>query len=369
MEYEQNNPNTIEIKDRILKSFSEETFKTLSRFPQQAKATMIKYYGNIINHISEDSGEIIPRSEYMDLLQRSAIITGPFLGCSRQSARQLLEGKEGLKRLSIFSHFIPFWSKFFMKRVVPIICTLATFYQLVFGWLLIVIVGSMNIRQEGNWLTSIILAVIIIIAYVFIIYELKEFKDAERTKREFLEDKIHIYDRFDRYNETLSTRIKAKYPTTRLFILDIKQIEEDNKKINRKINMTWWEYMVKEHHRYDIDIARICLTEKLKSNYPLLSRQFSLFCIPGEGGWVITTKEHMDRTVRVNCRGKDSFYRFSTTLGAIYGLAHLFTFDEKESKVVERSKSIHDFSLCSECTVEGHHRCKNSDCPLKSSYN
>lgn len=322
-----------------------------TEFPEEAVDALIGYLERYQAHLRTGT-EVMSRSEYMDLLQRSARATYSFLGCSRTCARALLWGKYGhpkwwqLSREKVAGIF-----RLVLLNVFPIIIACITLTYRIDTYLLSKI-------KSPHMLRGAFFVVMTVLFCVWVYYVYQEYRKKTPWKSISLSDARRVHRRFVQYNEELNDRAHTGYPTTRLFVLEPKEIEKDDQKINRKMNKSWWQVMVELHAKHNIEVARISLTDKLKAEFPDLAYQFSIFTTPGRGGWAIVLEdEHLPRVVRVGMKGKTDVYRrFSTLCANIRGFAERYVADENEG-IRESRKRIHDISRCLSCPEEGDPFC------------
>lgn len=340
-------------------------FKNLNRnlsfeYPHEAIEALIKHFENYQSHLSRD-GDVMSRKEYMNLLQGSADLSYIFLGSSRSSARELLWGKYGFPKwwYSLRERLF-IYLKFTILNVIPIIFTCAT---ITYSAHKLFFVDPNTLQQIKG--AFYLMMIIIFCLWIYFAYQ----QWRKNIPQEFItqDDARNIYSRFTEYNEKVRDRPNSKFPTLRLFVLDRKEINKDQKKINRKVNKTWWQVLVEHHSNNNIKIGLICLTNELRKEHPELLNQFSLFIIPGKGGWAIILKEeHLPQVVHICIKGTEVGHTYGGLCRAIRGLARMYILDE-ESGIKETKARIPDISKCPNCPDDGNELCKmidfNKDCP------
>lgn len=330
--------------------------------PGEGIFALTEYYEGHMSHLSGDDGEIAPTSEYMDLLQKSAETCHAFFACSRMSARDLLWGDYADEdtKFNIVKRSLPRLAKFAVRRGISIVVTCIAVFQasMLFEF---VRVPGLDIKNpdETFWSALILLLVLFMVAFFWLRYEYEEYKSTQHVQNEEVENSKHVSARFEQYNRILGKK-KNKHPVTRVFVLNKQQIDEDEKHIDRHMKKTWWGKMVELHAEHGIEIARFCLTEKLKINYPQLDRQFSMFIVPGQKGWIIVTRKQSSRSVTISCQGRKAFHRYRNVFREVARQSKKSVYENGEG-LSERG-SIHDFCLCMDCSEKARQDCDYSDC-------
>ncbi len=326
-------------------------------FPDQAIDSIINFYDQYQNHLSRNF-EVMSRTAYMDMLQFCAEKCSCFLGSSRVSAKFLLQGNFPKKKFHELKENHPLYVKFFVSEMFPILVTCVS------TWYFIYLKVLLKMQWEPMYGAWSVFMFYIFVKWCQFSYQKWE-KDRPVTAFS-LEDSRHITERFRDYNEKLSVLVSLGYPVIRLFVLEKDIIKTDNKKIKIKGRgkVSWWDLMVEEHAKKNIKIARIELTKKYKRTHPAIDHQFSLFTIPGVGGWVIQLQElHLDSAVHVGIKGKEVLNTYSSLCRDIRAIAQMYILEN--GKVKRTEAKVHDFTECFKCPEEGNTNCKHMklNCP------
>jgi len=317
---------------------------------EPAIRTLVEYFEHYSNHLSRRT-EVASRAGYMDILQASAKYCSCFLGCSRVSARELLRGNFPGRLFSPID-YAWYFARFVIMELSPTLVTSGTIWWFV----LTKVLNHLALPPlDGAWTL-----LVFVVWFKWMCSEYSKYKGTVPRKSVSREDARHITQRFLEYDEKLARRPQSQYPAVRVFLLESDKIKADRKKFRLPDGTvrSWWELMVEEHAKRNIEIALIELTPMLKQTHPALAHQFSLFVVPGDGGWVIECKDdHLEANVHLSVKGKEINHTYGCIMRDVRAIAKKFIVIK--GTVAEASdQRIPDLTMCLNCK-QANGQCHN----------